>query len=38
MFQNGYGPLGIPDAEFSDFHRPIFEHLRALASTATEGA
>jgi hypothetical protein len=36
MFQNGYGhpatpPLGIPDAEFSDFHRPIFEHLRELA-------
>jgi hypothetical protein len=36
MFQSNYGhpatpPLGIPDAEFSDFHRPIFEHLRELA-------
>jgi hypothetical protein len=36
MFQNGYGhpatpPLGIPDAEFSAFYRPIFEHLRELA-------
>jgi hypothetical protein len=36
MFQSGYGaestpPLGIPDPEFSPFHRPIFEHLRELA-------
>ena len=35
MFQNGYGhpatpALGIPDAEFSAFHKPIFEHLRKL--------
>ena len=39
MFQNGMGhpatpPLGIPDAEFSAFHRPVFEHLRGLASRA----
>jgi hypothetical protein len=36
MFQTGYRspavpPLGIPDPTFSDFHRPIFEHLRDLA-------
>jgi hypothetical protein len=36
MFQNGYGhpatpPLGIPNAEYSEFHKPIFEHLRSLA-------
>jgi hypothetical protein len=36
MFQNGYGhpatpTLGIPNAEFSEFHKPIFEHLRELA-------
>jgi hypothetical protein len=40
MFQNGYNhpatpSLGIPNAEFSEFHRPIFEHLRKLASSAT---
>jgi hypothetical protein len=38
FFQNGYGhpatpPLGIPDAAFSAFHRPIFEHLRELAAS-----
>lgn len=32
MFQKGYGdpsipPQGIPNAEFSDFHRPVFEFL-----------
>jgi hypothetical protein len=37
MFQNGYGhpatpPDGIPNAEFSPFHRPVFEHLRELAT------
>jgi hypothetical protein len=37
LFQNGYRrpampPLGISDAEFSEFHRPIFEHLRAAAN------
>ena len=36
MFQCGYGapstpPQGIPDPEFSDYHRPVFEHLRNLA-------
>ena len=36
FFQNGYGhsatpPLGIPQAEYSPFHKPIFEHLRRLA-------
>ena len=36
MFQSGSGasttpPLGIPDPEFSDYHRPVFEHLRNLA-------
>jgi hypothetical protein len=39
MFQNGYGhpatpPLGIPDVEFSAFHKPIFEHLRERLSTS----
>ena len=43
MFQNGYGhpatpPLGIPDAEFSPFHRPVFEHLRELAPAEVRGA
>lgn len=33
MFQSGAGapttpPDGIPDPEFSDFHRPAFEHIR----------
>lgn len=36
MFQNGYGhpatpPLGIPEPTYSDFHRPVFQHLRQLA-------
>jgi len=35
MFQSDYGapttpPEGIPDPEFSPFHRQIFEHLRTL--------
>jgi hypothetical protein len=34
MFQTGYGtpavpPSGIPDPQFSDFHRQVFEYLRA---------
>ena len=41
MFQNGYGhpappPLGIPDAAFREFHQPILQHLRALASDPSE--
>ena len=42
MFQGGYGhpatpPLGIPDAEFSAFHRPIFEHRLNLALGDIQG-
>jgi hypothetical protein len=38
MFQCGYGhsatpPSGIPDPGFSDFHRPVFEFLRAMSKT-----
>lgn len=43
MFQSGYGaastpPLGIPDPEFSPFHKPIFEHLRELAPEAVRAS
>ena len=43
MFQCGYGapstpPDGIPDPTFSAFHRPIFEHLRAMAPAEVRGA
>jgi hypothetical protein len=42
MFQNGYDhpatpPLGIPNAEFSAFHHPTFEHIRALAPADVRG-
>jgi len=39
MFQLPYGdasipPSGIPDPEFSQFHRVVFEYLRSIAPTA----
>jgi hypothetical protein len=41
MFQCGYGhpatpPSGIPDPQFSDFHRPVFEYLRNHPSGSEE--
>lgn len=42
MFQLGYGDPsvpehGIPDPEFSEFHRKVFDHLRIAAAYYTAG-
>jgi hypothetical protein len=41
MFQTGYGspavpPTGVPDPEFSEFHRPVFEFLARRARYGPE--